>query len=76
MPAPVLLIPTLPLMAAVPVIDVWPKTEKLAAAPSPGSVAAAAAIGPARKNARETAIAAIIEFLLLFFIEYILYLVY
>jgi hypothetical protein len=46
MPAPVLFNPTFPDMVDIPVIAVCARTEKLAAAPSPGSVAAIAELMP------------------------------
>jgi hypothetical protein len=43
----VLFIPTSPEIVPVPVINVWAMTEKVAAAPNPGSVAANVVVGPA-----------------------------
>jgi hypothetical protein len=66
-------IPTSPERVVAPVLVTLekPRTEKLAAAPRDGAVAASAAIGPTRPNARETTTAVTIKFLLNLFICFI-----
>jgi hypothetical protein len=64
--------PIMPNAETVPVIPVWARTAKPAAAPRDGEVAAKVATGPIRPNTKETIIVNI-ELLLKFFI-YLYYL--